>query len=99
MDLGIAKPHLVDVFVVVVVVVDVVGAVIVAVVVVLLLLLMLLLLLLFLLFSVRLQPRPNLPTSQTNLQSNLRLQCLLLGLQIAKLSPSPSQPIPSWGLR
>ena len=29
-----------------------------------------------------LQPSPNLPTSQTNLQLDLRLQCLLLGLQI-----------------
>ena len=37
---------------------------------------------LILLISVRLQPSPNLPTSQTNLQSDLRLQCLLLGLKI-----------------
>ena len=34
------------------------------------------------LLSVRLQPSPNLPTSQIKLQSDLRLQCLLLGLQI-----------------
>ena len=36
--------------------------------------------------SVRLQPSPNLPTSQTNLQLDLRLQCLLLGLQISHFS-------------
>ena len=34
------------------------------------------------LFSVRLHPNPKLPNSQTNLQLNLRLQCLLLGLHI-----------------
>ena len=41
-------------------------------------------------FSVRLQPSPNLPTSQTNLQLDLRLQYLLLGLQISSSCCSSS---------
>ena len=41
--------------------------------------------------SDRLQPSPNFPSIQTNIQSDLRLQCLLLGLQISHLILS------SWG--